>query len=133
MKVAIPIFGERVAPVFDWCKRIAVVDTDATEQAGREEADLADIMPFHRPDRLVDLGVEVLLCGGISPSLAHLVEAHGIRVVPWVAGDVDAVLAEFIAGRLPSERFMMPGWRGGGGGRRRRRGRPWQPEREDAR
>jgi predicted Fe-Mo cluster-binding NifX family protein len=131
MRVAIPIFGERVAPVFDWCKRIAVVDTDSAEEPGREEADLADVMPFHRPDRLVDLGVEVLLCGGISPSLAQLVEAHGIRVVPWVAGDVGAVLAEFIAGRLPSEGFMMPGCRGGGGGHRRRRGRRWQAGRRD--
>jgi predicted Fe-Mo cluster-binding NifX family protein len=133
MRVAIPIFGQRVAPVFDWCRRIAVVDTDAVEQAERREADLAGVMPFHRPDRLADLGVEVLLCGGISPSVAQLVEAHGIRVVPWVAGDVDAVLAEFLAGRLPSERFMMPGCPGGGGGRRRRRGRRWEAGGRDAR
>ena len=60
-------------------------------------------------------------------------EARGIRVVPWVAGDADTVLGEFVAGRLPSERFMMPGVGGRGCGRRRRHGRRRQERRRGMR
>ena len=123
MKIAIPIFGGRVAPVFDWCRRIGLVDTDSGEWSSREELDVSGVMPLNRPRYLVGLGVEVLVCGGISPELAELMDAHGVRVVSWVAGEVDVVLSEFAAGRLPSEEFMMPGRRGRGCGRRHRRGR----------
>lgn len=123
MKVAIPVFCGRLAPVFDWCRDLTVVDTDGGPGANRKETDVSKIAPLHRADHLASIGVDVLLCGGISPALAQLIEAHGIKVMPWVAGDIDAVLTEFLAGRLPSERFMMPGCRGGGRGRRHRRGR----------
>ncbi len=125
MKVALPILDGRIAPVFDWCRWIALVDTDEEGVENRAETDLAGIPPLLRADRLAELGADVLLCGGISPGLAQLVESHGIQVMPWVAGEVDEVLREFLAGRLPNERFMMPGSRCGGRGGRHRRGRRW--------
>ncbi len=122
MKVGIPIFSGRISPVFDWCLRVAVieVDADASEKA-RENIDFSRIQQFSRPEYLSDLGVDVLLCGGISAELMRLIEARGIRIVPWVAGEVNAVLSAFLAGKLPDPQFMMPG-RCGRGRRRRVRG-----------
>jgi len=78
-----------------------------------------------RANRLRQMGIDVLLCGGISGWLARQVEALGIRLIPWLAGDVQQVLDAFVAGRLPDQRFAMPGsWGRGHGWRFGRRGRP---------
>jgi predicted Fe-Mo cluster-binding NifX family protein len=133
MKVAIPVFEGRVAPVFDWCRRLALVEADGGGWPERREEDVSGVAPLQRADRLAELGVDVLVCGGISPGLASLVEARGIRTVPWVAGEAGEVLGEFIEGRLPSERFMMPGGGGRGCGRRHRHGRRGQGRRRSMR
>jgi predicted Fe-Mo cluster-binding NifX family protein len=129
VRVAVPSFEGRVSSVFDWAQRLLVVDHDGkTEQARREES-LAGPATEFRPGRLARLGVEVLLCGGISVPLATMVQSQGIRVMAGLAGEVDAVLAAFFAGRLPAPEFAMPGWSfippplGRGMGRRRMRRR----------
>jgi len=75
-------------------------------------------MPL-RAARLGQLGVNVLICGSISNPLARLIEARGIRLVPWMTGPVDEVLQAYLAGALPADRFAMPGRRGPGGPRYR--------------
>jgi len=121
MKVAIPVWQNRVSPVFDTAARLLLIEDEGGD---RLEAPLVEANPARRVGRLVELGVAVLICGAISRPLAMMVQASGIRLVPWVAGEVDEVLAAFSGGAFPSEAFMMPGCRRGGGrGRRGRRGR----------
>jgi predicted Fe-Mo cluster-binding NifX family protein len=72
--------------------------------------------------RLKELGVDVVLCGGISNPLRGMTEAAGIRVIPWLSGRVDDVLAAYFSGSLTDERFAMPG-RPGRKGPRYRGGR----------
>ena len=149
MRIALPIHEGQVSPVFDWARRLLVVDRvapgsfakatrrgrpaapgasgDGEREAARREIVLDDLAPALRARRLVDLGVETLLCGGISAPLAALVEAQGVKVIAGLVGEANAVLDAFLAGGLPDPRFAMPGWRGcaeGMQGRHRcRRGR----------
>ena len=128
MRVAVPIFGGRVSSVFDWARELVVADHDGEAEKTRRTEDLAGLAPPFRPRRLAQLGVETLLCGGISHPMAETVQMHGIRVMAGLAGDIDAVLAAFFEGRLPAPEFAMPGWSFvpppmGRGLRRRRRRR----------
>ena len=75
---------------------------------------------FHRCRRLRELGVETLICGAISNPAFAAACAEGITVIPWISGDVEEVIDSFMAGTLPSSRFMMPGCRGRGRRVRRR-------------
>ena len=129
MRVAVPTFDGRVSSVFDWARELVVIDRHDGAERSRRTEDLAGLAPPFRPRRLAELGVETLLCGGISHPMAEMVQMHGIRVVAGVTGDIDAVLAAFFDGRLPAPEFAMPGWNfvppppGRGMGRRRRRRR----------
>lgn len=126
MKVAIPEYRRRVSPVFDACERVLVFQISRGGAAiPLEDRDWSHLpLPF-RANRLHQMGIEVLLCGGISGWLARQIEARGIRLIPWLAGDVKQVLDAFVAGRLPDRRFAMPGsWPRGHGRRFRRRGGP---------
>lgn len=121
--MAVPSFEGRISPVFDWAQRLVVVDHNGKSGSPRGEVDLSGVLPPFRAGRLAELGVQTLLCGGISAPVAEMVEAEGIRVIPGLAGKVDAVLQAFLAGRLPDPAFAMPGWRWCGKGARSRRRR----------
>jgi predicted Fe-Mo cluster-binding NifX family protein len=57
----------------------------------------------------VDLQVELLVCGGVSCWMEEEICRHGIRLIPWVAGDVWDVLAALREGRISDPRYAMPG------------------------
>ncbi|MBN1343200.1 MAG: NifB/NifX family molybdenum-iron cluster-binding protein [Phycisphaerae bacterium] len=135
MSVAVPVFQNRVSPVFDTCQQVLVFEDDAEGRLICRAVDFSSVQEARRAERLRDLGVDVLLCGGITQMQAHRVSACGIQLVPWVAGEVDEVMSAYRKGGLPDPRFAMPGCgrrrRGQGGRGQCGRGRGWgcrQPE-----
>jgi len=124
MRVAIPTWNGRVSPVFDTAVRVVVAEIDRGRVGPREERAIGQTFPPRRVRALSDLGVEALVCGGISRPLAAMLSGVGIRVIPWVTGEVDTILEAFAQGRLPAPQFLMPGR---GGRRHRFRGGqgPW--------
>ena len=129
MKVAVPVRNGRVSPVFDAAGRLAVFEFDGDSCSSRSELDIREAGVEARAALLRELGVSVLICGGISNRTAWIVERSGIRLVPWIIGYIDDVMDAWCKGSLDSEGFMMPGCRRGrgrghgryGGGRRSRR------------
>lgn len=109
MKIAIPVFHNRVSPVFDWSSRILVIETDGSREISREERSTAGTSPATRADYLVEMKVDTLLCGGISETMLALVLRRGINVIPWVAGEAEEVFSGFLDGRVPGKDFTMPG------------------------
>ena len=122
MRVAVPDWKGRISPVFDVARQLLVVDFGGGRELQRSAERLEPTLLPLRVDGLARLGVNVLLCGGISAPLLRMLEARSIRVIPGVSGDVDQVLQGYLAGQLTDDRFAMPGWRGPGG-RRYRGGR----------
>ena len=118
MTIAIPVWGNRVSPVFDAATAVRVIAVRNGREVGRRDASRANPLIGARAAHLLGIGVDVLICGAISNPQALLVRAAGIRVVPWVSGDADTVLAAYLAGERIEERFALPGCRT----RRRRRG-----------
>lgn len=114
-RIAIHIWRDRVAPVFDIGGRILIL-------ADREERHaLVSPQPALRAQELAGLGVDILICGAISSPMREAVMARGIGVVGFVAGEVERVIAAWKSGVL-DERFAMPGCRGMGFARGRERG-----------
>lgn len=129
MRVAIPIWRNRISPVFDTAQRLAVYETVDSSAGAMEEVTLFP-MPRMRVNQLAQAGVETLICGAISRPLATMLSAAGIRVIPFVTGEADEILKAFAEGRLADSEFLMPGCRPGcrrGFGRRRAgRGQGWK-------
>jgi predicted Fe-Mo cluster-binding NifX family protein len=132
MKTVIPIFKDRVSPVFDWCSNLLLVEIQSGREVGRSKVAAADTDPVHQADQVVEMRAGMVVCGGIGEILLGLIEANHIRVIPGVSGDIDDVLAALIAEELPHPRFTMPGCgahlgqhrlRGGFGGEGRKHAR----------
>jgi len=67
MKVAIPNFNDRVSPRFDCAQSVLLIRVENNEVQDQQEIFITDWDPL--PDRVskfLELGIDVLICGGIS-------------------------------------------------------------------
>ncbi|MGD2108039.1 MAG: NifB/NifX family molybdenum-iron cluster-binding protein [Phycisphaerae bacterium] len=118
MRVAVPVWGERVSPVFDVANRLLMADIEGDQEIFRNELILDEREPGRRAQRVAELHVDVLICGAISEALETMLTSAGVEVVAQICGPTDEVLHAFVSGRLTGDVFLMPGC-----GNRRRIGR----------
>jgi predicted Fe-Mo cluster-binding NifX family protein len=78
---------------------------------------------LQRLQKLHDLGVQTLICGGIDGHSARILSDSGIRVIAWVAGEAEEAMRCFLRGKLRPGVELCPRCRRG-----QRRGRrfPWE-------
>lgn len=117
-RVAVAVWGERVSPLFDVSRRALLLDLAEGRVVGRDEVELPEGSGEASLAVLRRHGVTTLLCGAVSEELALRAAAVGLELVPFLAGEVEAVISAYLASRLPNDAFAMPGC----GGRWRRRG-----------
>lgn len=109
VKVAFACWGERLAPVFDTARELLIVEVVAGKVVGERRECLVEELPVQRALRLVELGVESLVCGAISKSMWLVVVSYGIEVVAFVGGDLRVVVQGWLAGDLGRDDFALPG------------------------
>lgn len=112
MRVAIPIFQNRISPVFDWCRDLLLVEIPLEPKGERRQLRIDALDPPQRVERLIELDVELLVCAGISAFLLSAIESSGIRVISGVAGPIDEVLKDISDHGSVGSDFTMPGCRG---------------------
>lgn len=113
MKIAIPVWNNFVSSAFDFAHRLLLVDIENDSEVSRSEISLVPEPIPQRAAKLKILGIDVLICGAISRSLASQIAASGIEVLPYVVGPVDEILKAYVAGQLAQPQFAMPGcWQG---------------------
>lgn len=100
MRVAVPRMGERVAPCLEYCRELTVFTVEGRTVRERRDFTLQSTDPFDRVRLLRDQRVQVILCDGIQAAYETALRASGIRVIAWVSGTVDDLLALFLGGRL---------------------------------
>lgn len=109
MRIGIPVWEGKVSPVFDTASRLLVLDLKGGKETDRFETVLAENDVGRRCSRVQSMGVDLLICGAISKAYSNMLAASGVRVIPWISGPADEVLAAYMAGNLFSPRFFMPG------------------------
>ena len=109
MKVALATWNGRVSPVFDVARQVLLLDVKEGRVVARHEEVLPGTEPQAQADRLAVLAPQILICGAISKAMASLLASVNITVIPFTAGDVEKVLAAWLAGNLPDPALSMPG------------------------
>jgi len=121
MKAAFAYWEKRVAPVFDTARQIHLVEVEFGRVVNEIDETLHEDFPVQKTLRLLELGVQVLVCGAISRDYHVIIASYGIQIFPFVAGDLDEVIRAWLEGNLGNYAFTMPGCYGRGGGRFRGR------------
>jgi predicted Fe-Mo cluster-binding NifX family protein len=117
MKAAFSIWDNRIAPVFDVARHICLVQAAPGGVIQKSQEELMGDAPVQKVLRLMELGADTLVCGAISRPVLEMFSGYGIRVFPFVAGELQRVIDAWLRGALDGDRLAMPGCRGRARGR----------------
>lgn len=108
MKIAIPLFKERVSPHFGASRRLLLMDIDSSAISEETLLDIEEEGAVNLLRRLADLRVEKVVCGGIHSYYKEWLTGKGIEVLDNQAG---------VAKEVVQNLFLSKGdpKRGGGG------------------
>jgi predicted Fe-Mo cluster-binding NifX family protein len=104
-----PVFGERVSPRFDCAASFLVADVQDGRIVERHEFQAVDWAPHERINRLVQLGVNTVICGGIDRWSAESLRSVGITLYGWISGSIEDTLAALLRGDLHCEAALPAG------------------------
>ncbi len=110
IKTAFSVWNERVAPVFDVANNICIVEIESESIVSQKFEDLDAEELSQKLQRLAELGIDNLVCGAISRPVHAAIVASGIRVVSFVAGDLQTVIQAWMSEDLQRNAFAMPGY-----------------------
>jgi predicted Fe-Mo cluster-binding NifX family protein len=123
MKLALTVWEDRISPVFDSARKLLVAEFENHVITNRRYEQFDATLSHRLTKRLIELDISVLICGAISEQPAQFIEATGIKIIPFIAGNADNVLAEYVKDSLVKPEFLMPGC-----GRKRHRNKSGNPE-----
>ncbi len=109
MKIAIPVWENKVSPVLDTASRLMVVELNEGSPTSRFEIYLDERDLSRRCMRIQDLCVDTLICGAVTRHFSELLNASGIKLIPGISGQPDAVLHAYLDGTLGHSKYLMPG------------------------
>ena len=108
MRIAIPIWEDKVSPVLDTALRLLIVEVRNEKEVSRfiyyiDEPDLT-----RRCLSIRELDVNIIICCAVSHPFRHMLMASGIDVIQEISGLAEDVLEVFLKGTLFRSGFMMP-------------------------
>jgi predicted Fe-Mo cluster-binding NifX family protein len=111
MKIAFTVWENRISPAFDFARLLLIAEVNNGTVTTKYHAPFHSELAFSRAAELADMQVEVVICGAISQPLSNMIEGYGIRIVPFVTGEVNRVLDAYLKGSLSKSDIRMPGRR----------------------
>ncbi len=124
MRLAVTVWNNRIAPVFDCAGTALVMDIQDGAVADERYVPLKSGDVGQRAAFLQDAGVDVLICGAASCEAQRALHDSNIAFHAFVAGDVSEVVAAWLRNELGSNAaYSMPGCSCARRRRGRRRGR----------
>jgi predicted Fe-Mo cluster-binding NifX family protein len=124
MKIAVPVWQDNVSSVLDFANKLLLVEMENGSEICRNETVLTEQNCIERAAKLRQLGVNVIICGAISRSLADMLISSRIDVLPFVTGSTEQILTAYKTGNLSLPQYALPGcWKGARRGFGRRKGR----------
>jgi predicted Fe-Mo cluster-binding NifX family protein len=96
MTIAVPMFRRRVSPHFSTAPELLVVQSDGHTIWSRMRISVSKASLAERKKRLLALGVDTLICGGMDRPTQEWFERRRVRLITNVIGDVEEVLSEIL-------------------------------------
>jgi len=100
MKIAIPLFGNRISPRFDFSPELWIITVENGEAVNRERIPLTNLNLLRRIDRITSNEVDKVICGGIDGFALSQLGTRGVEVVHDVIGEAEMAFSLFMRGRL---------------------------------
>ena len=99
----------RIAPVFDTADTLLVVNSERDKEIDRWFVHISIGSPEGKALCVASHHVDLLVCGAISRFYEAMVVQQGIAIIPFVRGNVDELIAQWLAGAPLVPANAMPG------------------------
>ena len=96
MKIAVPLFGDRVSPHFGASSRILLVTADKGNMIHRMVLDSGLTDGWQLARHMAVLEIDTLVCGGIQVLHKEWLQHNGIHVLDNRRGPAEALVAELL-------------------------------------
>ncbi len=100
MKVAVAVQNDAICPRLDCAQCLIVLDVRRSAEQSRKVLDVTDWPARGRAGRLAQLGVDVVICGGLCGFDEAGFDASGIRLISGVAGPIEEVIRVVCSGAI---------------------------------
>jgi len=100
LKVAIPIFLDRISPRLDCARKLLVLEIEKNRLVEKRELDISHWPSDEKIIQLRRMGIGQLICGGIRLEDRSGLSRFGIQVASSLYGEVDTIIKEYLSGKL---------------------------------
>ena len=100
MKIAVACEGKAVTQHFGYCEKFTVFNIDNNEIVKVEDINNPGHKPGFLPNYLHEFGIDVIISGGMGASAIELFNNNGIKVITGASGNAEAVVKDYLGGRL---------------------------------
>jgi predicted Fe-Mo cluster-binding NifX family protein len=97
MKIAVPLFGDRISPHFGASSEILLVETQGQKVTKKITISIDADDPGQMARRLVTYGVDRIVCGGIQRNHKQWLIDKGIQVMDNHKGPAEKLVFKLIA------------------------------------
>lgn len=96
--VVIPHFGNRVSPRLDYAEDFKLLTIENHRIQKEESIKIITKSRLERINRIIRLNPNLVICNGLTERCYVELTKSKIRVIPWMQGEVEEVLENYLAG-----------------------------------
>ncbi|MFI3168072.1 MAG: NifB/NifX family molybdenum-iron cluster-binding protein [Bacillota bacterium] len=102
MKIAVSCNGNQIWAHFGHCENFMVFDVENGVITAENSVANPGHKPGFLPNFLADMGVEVIISGGMGGGAVDIFNQRGVEVVLGAQGDAKTAVSSYLAGNLQS-------------------------------
>jgi len=102
MKIAVASENNLVAGHFGHCEAFTIFETEGINVIKKEAVPNPGHKPGFLPNFLNDMGVKVIIAGGMGGGAIDIFNEKHIEVIVGASGETDQVVTEYLKGNLRS-------------------------------
>lgn len=102
MKIAVASEGNKVAGHFGHCENFNIYEVEGQKMIKEESLLNPGHKPGFLPNYLNDLGVKVIISGGMGGGAIDIFNEKGIEVITGATGDAKVSVEQYLKGELKS-------------------------------
>lgn len=102
MKIAVASEGNRITEHFGHCENFNIFEVEDNRIIRKESIPNPGHKPGFLPNYLKDLGIDVIVSGGMGGGAIEIFNERGVEVITGAVGDAEEAARQYINGNLAS-------------------------------
>ena len=110
-RLGIPIWNNWVSPVFETSSALLIVDFEDKRETARAVVPMERESLGRKMSLLRDIGIDTLICNGVSRRVNDALLDIGLKVIPCRSGPVEEIITAYSSDQLDQPRYVVRGMR----------------------